>query len=90
MKDLAIQEFSDFVDNMKNPIVKLYEEQSSNLFHTINLKTLTKDIRNHTNFREWWEGKNLTKHLNNVLIKTLLGLEGLPKSVEHALYIMML
>ena len=81
------QEFADFIDGMKNPIVKL---QDQNMFHTINLKTLTKDIQNYTNFTDWWKSKNLTKHLNNVLIKTLLGLEELPESAKHALYIMML
>lgn len=93
-----IEDFVRFVNNMNNPVVELHEELHENIslknwnkrtFSTINLKILTKDIKNYSSFLDWWKSLNLTSHLNNVLIKTILN-QNPPESVKHALIFMML
>jgi len=96
--DQAILDFVQFVNSMENSVVKLDEglEQVLELknwnksqFHTINLKVLIKDIEKYKTFIDWWKSRNLTKHLNNVLVKTLLN-QNPPESVKHALIFIML
>lgn len=94
-----IEDFVRFIDNMNDPVVELYEELQDNTiilknwnrrtFRTINLKTLTKDIKNYSSFLDWWKSLNLTSHLNNVLVKTILN-QNPPESVKHALIFIML
>lgn len=96
--DQAMQDLVEFVNNMENTVVKLDEgldevmglkNWKKRQFHTINLKTLIKDIQNYPTFLDWWKSRNLTKHLNNVLVKTLLN-QNPPESVKHALIFIML
>lgn len=85
----AIQDFVDFVENMPNPIVRMENECKDGIWHTINLTTLIKNIQDYKTFPDWWMSKSLTKHLNNVLIKTILKTNP-PESVKHSLIFMML
>ena len=96
--DQAIQDFVQFINSMENAVVKLEEgvDQVMELknwknrqFHTINLKVLIKDIENYPTFLDWWKSRNLTKHLNNVLVKTILN-QNPPDSVKHNLIFIML
>lgn len=96
--DQAIQDFVQFVNNIENPVVQLQEELHENIslrnwnkrtFRTMNLSTLIRDIQNYPTFFDWWKSLNLTKHLNNVLVKTILN-QNPPDSVKHALIFIML
>lgn len=77
-------EFRQFVESLENPVVQMDES-----LHTIDLKTLTKDTRLHHDFREWWKSKNMPKHLNNTIIKTILNTNP-PENIRTALLFMML
>jgi hypothetical protein len=82
-------------------VVKLDEEIKSgfpprrnyntqqNKFHSIDLKKLIKDIHNYSDFLDWWQSRNMPKHLNKVLVKTILNLNP-PESVKNALIFIML
>lgn len=87
--DTAIQDFVQFVENMPNSVVKMENDSEHGVFHTINLRKLIENIEDYETFPKWWKSKNLTKHLNNVLIKTILKTNP-PESVKHSLIFMML
>jgi len=59
------------------------------LFHTINLKVLTKDIKDFESFQTWWKSKNLTDHLHKKLVNTLLKINP-PDNVKNELLAMMI
>lgn len=98
MKDQAIVDFIEFVNNLDKPVVKLevrivrenqLKKWPQEPFHTINLKMFIKDINNYQKFVDWWASKNMTPHLRNIIVKTILNINP-PESVRNTLLLMML
>jgi hypothetical protein len=84
----SIHEFAAFIDSLPDPTVQLHNFGKAN-YHTINLKSLTKDIENFQDLREWWKSKNMPKHINNTIALTILGLEP-PEDIKNAMLFLML
>lgn len=87
----TIQEFVDFINQLENSNVRLdsVRPESAELYHTINLKVLTKDIKDFESFQTWWKSKNLPDHLHKTLVKTLLKINP-PDNVKNELLAMMI
>ena len=84
----TIQEFILFIESLPEPTVQLHNFGKS-VYHTIDLRTLTKDIGNFHDFMEWWKSKNMTKHFNNTIALTILGLDP-PEDIKNAMLFLML
>ena len=84
----TIQEFTAFIDSLSDPTVQLHNFGNAT-YHTIDLPTLTKDIGNFQDFRDWWKSKNMPKHLNNTIALTIIGLEP-PENIKNAMLFLML
>lgn len=97
MNDQPIKDFVDFVNNLENPTVKLETSLPRNAlkhwpqepFHSIDLKILIKDIHKYKQFVDWWESRNMTPHLRNNIVKTILNINP-PESVRNILLLIML
>ena len=84
----TIQEFTAFIDSLPAPPVQLHSFGKA-VYHTIDLPTLTKDIGNFQDLREWWKSKNMPKHLNNTIALTIIGLDP-PEDIKNAMLFLML
>ena len=85
----TIQEFINFIDGLDNPNIELYEPKMHTPFHSINLKTLTKDITNYNSLQVWLKNKNLTNYLQTNIIKSILKINP-PENVRNELLSLML
>ena len=87
----TIQEFINFIDGLDNPNIELYETKMppNTPFHSINLKTLTKDIINYNSLQVWLKNKNLPNYLQTNIIKSILKINP-PENVRNELLSLML
>jgi hypothetical protein len=84
----TIEEFAAFIDSLPSPTVQLHGFGDS-LRRTIDLRTLTKDIGNFQDLREWWKSKNMPGRLNNTIALTIIGLDP-PENIKNAMLFLML
>lgn len=66
----VIQEFVDFIENLESSLVKLHG--SGPVFRSIDLRILTKNIKNHYSIHDWIQNLNLPNHLKKNIILTIL------------------
>lgn len=78
----VIQEFIEFIENLESSIVKLHG--SGPAFRSIDLKILTKNIKNYSSINDWMKSFNLTSHLKKNIITTILN-NNPPESVKNEL-----
>jgi len=85
---ITTHEFTAFIESLPDPTVQLHNFGKA-VYHTIDLRTLAKDIGNFGDFMEWWKSKNMPKHLNNTIALTILGLNP-PENIKNAMLFLML
>jgi hypothetical protein len=86
---ISIEEFMIFIDSLKETTVRFNLNRSKATWHSINFKKFTANIHEYESFTEWWQSKNMTENLNNIIAKTLLE-QNPPEKVKQALLFVML
>ena len=84
----TIQEFTAFIESLPDATVQIHNFAKTT-YHTIDLLTLTNDIGNFQDFRDWWRSKNMSKHLNNTIALTIIRLDP-PENIKNAMLFLML
>lgn len=84
----APDEFLDWLRALPSTRVPLHNPEGKP-FHSIDLMTLAKDLHEYDDLQEWWRGKNMPKHLNDTVAKTILAL-GPPEDIRAAILFLML
>jgi hypothetical protein len=79
-------EFFEFINNLDNSVVTLTDNP---FFRTIDLKVLTKDVKEFDNITDWVNNKNMPNHLKKTVLKVLLNIN-LPENVRNELLALML
>jgi len=79
-------EFFDFINNLDNSVVNLTDNP---VFRTIDLKVLTKDVKEFDNITDWVNNKNMPNHLKKTVLTVLLNIN-LPENVRNELLALML
>lgn len=78
----TIKEFIEFIESLEFSTVKLHG--SGPAFRSIDLKTLTKNVKNYSSINDWMKSLNLTNHLKKNIITTILN-NNPPESVKNEL-----
>lgn len=81
-------EFIDWIGNLPNPVVQLHDQVKA-IYGTIDLRILTKNLTEHPDVLSWWKGKNMPRHLNNIVAQTILDLDP-PDDIRAAMLFLMM
>lgn len=82
------QEFLDWLRSLPSGVVQLHDFGKAR-YRTIDLNTLAKDLPEHPDLLSWWKGKNMPKHLNDTVAKTILE-QNPPPNVRAAMLFLMM
>lgn len=81
-------EFLDWLLALPKTKVPLHDS-CNKTYQTIELMTLAKDLLEHPDLLAWWKSKNMPKHLNDTVAKTILALDP-PEEIRAAILFIML
>lgn len=82
----TIKEFVDFIENLKSSRIELHHSGhgSGSAFRSLDLRTLTKNIKNYSSIHNWMKSLNLTEFLKKNIIISILKTNP-PENVKNEL-----